>query len=73
MFLFEMYFWLMLVFNNTWLTLYFWVRIMLFNATFNNISAISENYRPVVNHYQTLSHNVVSSATLHERDLNSQL
>jgi hypothetical protein len=48
MFPFEMlYFWLILVFNKTWLTLYFWVRIMLFNATFNNISAIPENYRPV--------------------------
>ena len=48
---------------------------MLFNATFNNISAISwqsvvlveetgvpgENHRPVVSHWQTVSHNVVSS------------
>ena len=46
-----------------------------FNATFNNISVISwrsvllveetgvpgENHRPVASHWQTLSHNVVSS------------
>jgi len=51
------------------------VRIMVFNATFNNISAISwrqvllveetgvpgENHQPALNHWQTLSHNVVSS------------
>ena len=49
---------------------------MVFNATFNNSSVISwrsvllveetgvpgENYRPVASHWQTLSHNVVSSA-----------
>jgi hypothetical protein len=48
---------------------------MVFNATFNNISAIScrsvllveetgvlgENQRPVANHRQNLSHSVVSS------------
>ena len=49
---------------------------MVFNATFNNISVIiygwwsvllveetgvpGENHQPVANHYQTLSHNVVS-------------
>ena len=52
------------------------VKVMLFNAAFNNISAISwrssllvveigvpeENHRPVANHWHTLSHNVVSSA-----------
>ena len=46
---------------------------MVFNATFNNISAISwrsvllveetgvpgENHQPVTSHWQTLSHNVV--------------
>ena len=51
----------------------FW--FMVFNATFNNISAISwrsvlmmeengvlgENHRPVASHRQTLSHNVVAS------------
>ena len=60
---------------------------MMFNATFNNISAISwrrvllvdetgilrENHRPVASHLQTLSHNVVSSTPHHERDSNSQL
>jgi hypothetical protein len=54
------------------------VRVMVFNATLNNISAISwrsvlfveetevlgENHRTVTSHWQTLSHNVVSS-TLH--------
>ena len=45
---------------------------MVFNATFNNISVISwqsvllvdgtgENYQPVASHWETLSHNVVSS------------
>jgi len=48
---------------------------MVFNATFNNISVISwhtvllveetrvpwENLRPAASHWQTLSHNVVSS------------
>jgi hypothetical protein len=51
------------------------VRVMMFNATFNNISVISwrsvllveetevpgENHRPVASHCQTLAHNVVSS------------
>jgi hypothetical protein len=50
-------------------------RVMVFNATFNNISVISwrsfllvqetrvpgENHRSVASHCQTLSHNVVSS------------
>jgi hypothetical protein len=55
----------------------FWlgIRVMVFNATFNNSSVISwlsvllveesgvpgENHRPVASHWQTLSHNVVSS------------
>ena len=60
---------------------------MTFNATFNNISVISwrsvllvgetgvpeENHRPVASHGQTLSHNVVSSTSRHERDSSSQL
>ena len=50
------------------------VMVMVFNATFNNISVISErsvllveetrvpreNHRPAASHWQTLSHNVVS-------------
>ena len=58
-----------------------------FNATFNNISAIlwrsillvgetggfGENHRPAASHCQTLSHNVVSSTPRHERGSNSQL
>jgi hypothetical protein len=60
---------------------------MVFNATFNNISVISwrsallveetgvlgENYRPLASQRQTLSHNVASSRSRHERDYNSQL
>jgi len=60
---------------------------MVFNATFNNISVISwwliflveetvvpgENHWPAECHWQTLSHNVVSSAPRHERGSNSQL
>ena len=49
------------------------VRDMVFKATFNTISIMSwrpveetgvpgENHRPVASHWQTLSHNVVSSA-----------
>jgi len=52
---------------------------MVFNATFNNISVISwrlvllveetgvpgENYRPAASHWQTLSHNAVSSTPRH--------
>ena len=63
------------------------IRIMVFTATFNNISVISwrsvllveetgvpgENNKPVVSHWQTLSHNVVSSTPRHERDSISQL
>ena len=54
----------------------FWFRFMVFNATFNNISAISvllveetgvprENHQPVSSHWQTLSLNVVSSTPRH--------
>ena len=56
------------------------------NATFNNISVISwrlvllleetgvpgENHIPVASHWQTLSHNVVSSTPRHERGSNLQ-
>ena len=59
---------------------------IVFNATFNNISVISwrsvvlveetgvpaENQRPVASHWQTLSHNLVSSTPRHERSSNSQ-
>ena len=63
------------------------VWLMVFGATFNNISVISwwsvllveetgvpgENHRPVAIHCQTWSHNVVSSIPRHERGSNSQL
>jgi len=56
-----------------------WVRVMVFNTTFNNISVISwrsallveatripgENHRNAASHWQTLSHNVVSSTAVH--------
>jgi len=57
---------------------------MVFNATFNNISDVScrsvllvketrgpgENHRPVVSHWQTLSHNVVHLALVEIRTHN---
>jgi len=60
--------------------------VMVFNTAFNNISVISwrsvllvekteypeKTTLPVTNHWQTLSHNVVSSTPRHERDSNSQ-
>jgi len=56
------------------------IMVMVLNATFNNISAIwwqsvllvnetevpGENHGPVASHWQTLSHNVVSSTPLNE-------
>jgi hypothetical protein len=48
------------------------VRVMVFNATFNNISVgigqfdSGENHRPVASHWQTLSHNVVSNSPRYE-------
>ena len=61
--------------------------LMVFNATFNNISVISwcsvllmektgvpvENHQPVASHLHTLSHNVLSSTPPFEWDWNSQL
>jgi hypothetical protein len=60
--------------------------VWLFNATFDNISGILwqsvllveetgvtvENHWPVASHWQTLSHNVVSSMSCHEQGSNSQ-
>ena len=58
---------------------------MVFNATFNNISAMrsvllveetgvpGEKQRPVASHWQILSHDVVLSTPRHERGSNSQL
>jgi len=57
----------------------------MFNTTFNNISVIlwrpvllleetgvpGENHRPVASHWQTLSHNVVSSTPRHQWYSNS--
>jgi hypothetical protein len=62
--------------------------VMVFNATLNNISAISCRsvllmeesgvsgiiHRPAASHTHSLSHiNAVSNTSLHERDSNSQL
>ena len=58
-----------------------WFRFMVFNATFNSISVISqwsvllveetgipaENHQPVASQLQTLSRNVASSTPCHER------
>jgi len=60
---------------------------MEFNTTFNNITVIWwqsvllvgetglpwKNHRPTASHWQTLSHNVVSSTPRHEWGSNSQL
>ena len=60
-------------------------RVIVFTATFNNISVKSsllvllvkktgapgETYRPAPSHRQTLSHNFASSKPPHERDSNS--
>ena len=57
------------------------VRVVLLNATFNNISVVSwrsvllaeetgENHRPAASHWQTLSHKVASSTTRHVCDMN---
>jgi hypothetical protein len=64
----------------------FGIRIIVFNATFNNISVLywriillveetrvtGENHQPAASHRQTLSHNVVSSTHRHEWHSNSQ-
>jgi len=60
---------------------------MIFNTTFSNISAITwgsallvkktgvpgENHRHAASHWQTISHNGVSSTPRHRRDSNSLL
>jgi hypothetical protein len=51
---------------------------MVFNATFKNISVLlveetEEKNLPVASHWQTLSHNVVSSTPRNQRNSNSQL
>ena len=67
--------------------LYCQFRLMVFNATLNNILAVlwrsvffmeetgipGENHRPAADHQQTLSQNVISSTPRHERGSNSQL
>jgi len=52
--------------------------LMMFNATFNNISVLSRRSVVLVkeigeNHWQLLSNNVLSSTPRHERGSNSQL
>ena len=54
---------------------------MVFDTTFNNISVLlveetrvhRENHQPVVSHWQTLSHNVVTSTPRHEQGSNSHI
>ena len=62
------------------------VRVMVFNTTFNNVPVTSwqsvllveetgvpgAHHLPVASHWQTWSHNVVSSTPRHELDSNSQ-
>ena len=61
--------------------------VMVFSATFHNISVVSwrsvllvvetgvpgENHRPAASHWSTLSHKVVLNTPHHERNSNSQL
>ena len=68
--------------NNCYFLNWVRVRVMVFNVTFNNISAISlrlvlmveetakpgENHRLPASHSQALSHNAVSSTPRHEQD-----
>ena len=70
-----------------WKVIFGGFRVIMINTTFHNISVISwwsvllveetkvprENHRPVASHWQTLSHNVVSSTPRHEQSSNSQL
>ena len=63
-----------------------WLRVMEYNATFNNISVISwrsvllveetgvpgKDNRLAVSHWQTLSHKIVSSTHRYDRHSNSQ-
>jgi hypothetical protein len=37
------------------------------------VEETGKNHRPVASHWQTLSHNVVSSSPHHKQGLNSQL
>ena len=62
--------------------IYNWrVRVMVFNAIFNNLSVLlveetgvsRENHWPVASHWQILSHKVVSSTPHQEQDSNSKL
>jgi hypothetical protein len=46
-----------------------WMSVLLVEET----RVTEENHRPVASHWQTLSHNVVSSTSGHERNSNSQL
>jgi hypothetical protein len=90
-FILSLTYWLIdwLLFNVKWASVYTVdcrVRVIVFSATFNTISAIShqsvllveetgvhgENHRPVACHWQTLSHKVASSTPRHEWGSNSQ-
>ena len=50
------------------------VKVMVFNATFNNISVLlkEETGVPAASHRQNLSNNVISSTPHHEQYSNSQ-
>ena len=89
LFLMNLYLRLIIIFcfvRNKNLTTSLWVRVRIFNATFNTIAVISwrsvllveetgvpgENHWPTTSHWQTLSQNVTSTPP-HERDSNSQL
>jgi len=72
------------MYQNGYKFVFQFLRVMVLNTTFKNISVISwrsvllveetrvsrESHRPATSHWQTLSHNVVSSTPRHERDSN---
>jgi hypothetical protein len=77
----------MLLIRHVWDIFRVRVMVMVLKSTFNNISVISwrsvllvratgvtrENHRPATSPWQTLSHNVVSSAPCHELDSNKSI
>ena len=49
-------------------------RVLKFERMIKDFDGVTrENHRPVVSHWQNLSHNVVSSKPHHERGSNSQV
>ena len=58
-----------MVFNATFLSYFSYIVAISFIGGGNRSNA--ESHRPAASHWQTLSHNVVSSTPRHQRDSNS--